>query len=220
MGRGCIFGLVSILALGISACATSGATASGLGNDCNCADGSSGVFGEGNASGANGEADILASLPGERIEWVSPYSHAETVSRLRSELQRRTPITIFREVDHAASAAKIGQSIDPNMVFIFGNPTLGTPLINAAPEIGIDLPVKMQVYVNDGEVRVAYISPESLARQYSIRPDLPEIQTMTNVLDNIAGQVVGAGPNVLLFEIDPAENRIEETEKLVGVGGD
>jgi len=74
------------------------------------------------------------------ISHPSPYPVGETLDRLESML-RSKGVTVFARIDHAA-AAGVGLAMHPAQVLIFGNPKSGTPVMNAAPTIAIDLPFK------------------------------------------------------------------------------
>ena len=75
----------------------------------------------------------------------SPYDVKETMNRLE-DLAKQRGLTIFARVDHAAGAAKIGKTLRPTEVLIFGNPQGGTPLMECAQTAGIDLPFKELVW--------------------------------------------------------------------------
>jgi uncharacterized protein (DUF302 family) len=75
----------------------------------------------------------------------SPHAPAETGARLVEALKERKLI-LFARVDHAAGAAKIGATLRPTEVFIFGNPQGGTPFMACQQSVGIDLPLKALVW--------------------------------------------------------------------------
>jgi len=86
----------------------------------------------------------------------SAYSAVETMERLDKVLKERG-MTIFARVDHAAGAAKVGKTLRPTSVMIFGNPQGGTPLMECSQTTGIDLPQKMLVWQDEsGQVWLAY----------------------------------------------------------------
>jgi uncharacterized protein (DUF302 family) len=74
----------------------------------------------------------------------SPHSPKDTMDRLEAVAKKRG-LTIFGRIDHAAGAAKVGQTLRPTTVLIFGNPQGGTPFMQCAQTIGIDLPLKALV---------------------------------------------------------------------------
>ena len=85
---------------------------------------------------------------------------ASTYARLRSAISRNDALTIVAELDHQANAASVDLTLRPNRLVVFGNPALGTPLMQAGQTVGVDLPQKMLVYETaSGDVFVAYNDP-------------------------------------------------------------
>ncbi len=82
------------------------------------------------------------------ITTASAHSFTQTMARLEAALRDRS-LTLFALVDHAAGAAATGESLRPTTVLIFGNPKGGTPLMRAAQEIGLELPLKMLVWEDE-----------------------------------------------------------------------
>lgn len=74
----------------------------------------------------------------------SPYSFADTLARLRSTLTANGMI-VFATIDHQAAARDVGLDMPPTTVLIFGNPKAGTPLMQAAPDFALDLPLRVLV---------------------------------------------------------------------------
>jgi uncharacterized protein (DUF302 family) len=69
----------------------------------------------------------------------SRHSVAATADRLESSLKARG-ILVFARIDFSADAARAGLTMRPEQLIIFGNPKAGTPLMVAAPTVGLDLP--------------------------------------------------------------------------------
>jgi len=106
------------------------------------------------------------------VHLVSRYSVDETLQRLEAMLHERN-ITIFALVDHSREAQKAGLQMRPTKLLIFGNPKGGTPLMQAAPSIAIDLPLKALVWQDeDGRVWLTYNDPAYLQHRHGIPPDL------------------------------------------------
>ena len=90
----------------------------------------------------------------------------ETLTRVQAAIDARGFKT-FAVIDHAAGAASIDQPLRPTTLIIFGNPKGGTPLIQAAQTIAIDLPLKMLVYMDDsGAVTIAWPDVEHLVHEH------------------------------------------------------
>jgi uncharacterized protein (DUF302 family) len=102
---------------------------------------------------------------------VSERSHHEvdeTVDRLKELLEARG-VTLFALVDHSGEAAKAGLQMRPTKLLIFGSPAAGTPVMQAAPSIALDLPLKILVWEDsEGGVWTSWNSPEYLARRHGV----------------------------------------------------
>ena len=59
-------------------------------------------------------------------------------------------LSVFAHVDHAAGA-DMGMALPPTDLLIFGNAKGGTPLMQSAQTIGIDLPLKALVWQDERE---------------------------------------------------------------------
>jgi uncharacterized protein (DUF302 family) len=102
----------------------------------------------------------------------SHHSVDETVDRLK-ELLRSKDVTLFAVIDHSGEAAKVGLTMPPTKLLIFGNPKGGTPLMLAAPSTALDLPLKILVAQDgQGKVWVSYNSPEYLKERHGLPSDL------------------------------------------------
>ncbi|MEV5206587.1 DUF302 domain-containing protein [Micromonospora sp. NPDC053740] len=95
----------------------------------------------------------------------------ETISALRAEAER-VGAAVVAVVDHAAAAGKAGLSMPDTQVIIFGNPQAGTPLMQARPEIAIDLPMRVMVR-DDGQPGslITWQDPAYLAQRYGLGED-------------------------------------------------
>jgi uncharacterized protein (DUF302 family) len=115
-----------------------------------------------------------------------------SVDRLRAAIKRNEALSVMAEVDHAANAASVGMELPPARLIVFGNPTLGTPLMQDAPTLALDLPQKMLVYEDDeGTVHVAYNDPFFLAERHVLSGQEHRLQTIADVLAGLAAQAAG-----------------------------
>ncbi|MEL7207380.1 MAG: DUF302 domain-containing protein [Actinomycetota bacterium] len=80
-----------------------------------------------------------------------------------------SPANVAYQVDHQAGAAGVGVDLRPTRLVVFGNPNLGTPLMQARPTAGIDLPIRFLVWEDaEGQVWVT-TNDERLARRHRLR---------------------------------------------------
>jgi uncharacterized protein (DUF302 family) len=123
------------------------------------------------------------------VEIKSPASVQQTTDRLEQLVDARG-LTVFARIDHAAGAATIGQTLRPTELLVFGNPRGGTPFIQCAQSIGIDLPLKMLVWEDDdGQVWLGYSDPAFIARRHGV-PDCPAVDKLTGALHGLATETV------------------------------
>jgi len=115
----------------------------------------------------------------------SAFSVAETIERLEKGARERNFVVVAR-VDHAAAATKAGLDLRPTVLLIFGNPKGGTPLMQSAPSIGLDLPLKALAWEDAaGRVWLAYNDPEWLAQRHGVSGRAELVKGMSNALDQL-----------------------------------
>lgn len=132
-------------------------------------------------------------VPGE-VRVASRYGFDETWARLVAALDANPAIRIVATVDHAAAAATAGLDLDPNRVVVFGNPNLGTPLMQANQTAGIDLPQKIHVTERRGRVTVSYNSPSYLVARHALG-DVATVDTIAGALASFAEAAAGRAPH-------------------------
>ncbi|UVF22197.1 DUF302 domain-containing protein (plasmid) [Microvirga terrae] len=112
---------------------------------------------------------------------VSAFTFSETVQRLRSTLEGNG-FTIFAAIDQREAAKSVGLDMPPTTLIIYGNPRGGTPLMLAAPDFSIELPLKVLVREDtDGRVFVVYNPARALEGKHGLPAGL-------------AGRLAGAEP--------------------------
>ncbi len=120
------------------------------------------------------------------IKVKSNTSVEETVKRLVKVLGAKG-MTVFNTIDHAKGAAKVGLSIAPTQVVIFGNPKIGTLLMQCAPQSAIDLPQKALIQQDTaGDVWLSYNTPSYIGARHSMQGCDKVIDKVTNALANFA----------------------------------
>ena len=122
----------------------------------------------------------------------SPHSVTATLDRLSVALNIQG-IAIAARVDHAGAAQRIGQVLKPTQLLIFGNPKLGTPLMQANRRVGLELPMKVLAWEDDGgQVWLAYVKPDILKSEYSISDHDDIFQAMAQALDKLTDAAIAA----------------------------
>ena len=112
------------------------------------------------------------------INIPSTHSVDGTVDTLKEILQANG-IKLFALVDHSGEAEKAGLKMPATKLLIFGNPKAGTPVMLAAPDSAIDLPLKILIREDaKKKVWVTYNSTAYLQERHNLPSEL---------LPNIAG---------------------------------
>ena len=110
----------------------------------------------------------------------SVYSVKVTMDKYEAAVKAKE-MNVFARVDHAAGAARVGKSLRPTEVLIWGNPTSGTPLLQCAQTVGIDLPQKALAWQDaKGDV---YLGWNEAAHLLSARHVTPGCEAITTNVD-------------------------------------
>jgi len=97
---------------------------------------------------------------------------------------------VFARIDHAAGAARVGQTLRPTEVLIFGNPQGGTPFMQCVQTVGMDLPLKALVWQDaSGQVRLGYNDPSFLALRHGASP-CPVTENLKKALTGFVQEAV------------------------------
>ena len=123
----------------------------------------------------------------------SAFDPKETMSRLEAEI-RAKGMTVFAHIDHGAGAAAAGLPLRPTDLLIFGAAKGGTPLMQAAQTIGIDLPLKALVWQDEAGVTfLSYNDPAYLTHRHGLGETArPVVEAMSSVLKAIAAKATTA----------------------------
>jgi uncharacterized protein (DUF302 family) len=118
----------------------------------------------------------------------SPHDVPTTVGRLEAAVTARGA-TVVAKVDHAAAAQANGLTLRPTVLVVFGNPKLGTPLMQSQQTAGLDLPLRVLVWQDaGGATQVAYAPPALIATRHGITDRGDVIEKMNGVLAAITAE--------------------------------
>lgn len=119
----------------------------------------------------------------------SPHGAAQTMDRLEAAVKQRG-LNVFARIDHAAGASKVGKTLRPTELLIFGNPQGGTPLMECAQSAGIDLPLKALVWQDEAQqVWLGYNDPAYLAQRHGAAA-CPVVENLRKALAGLAEATV------------------------------
>ena len=129
-------------------------------------------------------------MPAEGLIVVpSDFDAEQTMRRLEAEVRARG-MTVFARIDHSAGARSEVRPVRRAEVLIFGDPRDSALLVQADQRIGIDLPLRVLVYVDsDGNAWIAYYSPSWLAQRHGLPAQMTPVSALTTMLEAVAAKV-------------------------------
>ena len=100
---------------------------------------------------------------------TSQNSQKVSVTKLK-KLIKEEDLTLFETLDHQANAKAVNMDLKPETVVVFGNPKMGTVLMNCNPSMGLDLPLRILVSTNyEGITTFTYTNPEYWSLKHNIK---------------------------------------------------
>ena len=116
-----------------------------------------------------------------------PGDVASVVERLTGSLRARG-VEVFATIDHAAGARAAGLELADEVLLVFGNPAVGTALMQADPRCGLDLPMRLLVWAGDDSTRVAYQDPGVLAGRYAVGTEEATLGRLRGLLEQLVAE--------------------------------
>ena len=116
----------------------------------------------------------------------SNHSVAATADRLEAALSK-IGMTIMNRINHAAGAESVNMELRPTELVIFGNPKVGTPLMQCSQTVAVDLPQKALIWEDEnGQVWLGYNDPQYLKIRHAIEGCDPVLAKVEAALKNFA----------------------------------
>ncbi|WP_405106931.1 DUF302 domain-containing protein [Phaeobacter sp. BS52] len=139
-----------------------------------------------------GAIAVMSAFPAaaDLIKIPSQKPVAETMDALQAAVEG-AGATVFARVDHAAGAQKVDLSLGDAQLLIFGNPKLGTPVMQADPRAGLFLPLKILAYQDaEGQVWLTYEDPAEMLSALDVPADAEAVAKMQGALGKLTGAAV------------------------------
>lgn len=121
----------------------------------------------------------------------SAHSFQDTITHLRSALEAKD-FVIFAIIDQRKAARAVGLDMPPTTLLIYGNPRGGTPLMLAAPDFALELPLKVLVREESGKALVVFTPAAALEGRHGLPAGLA---SKLAGAEAVIAAAVGAGSN-------------------------
>jgi uncharacterized protein (DUF302 family) len=119
----------------------------------------------------------------------SAFSVDETIENIRNIIikkgQSEKGLAVFTVIDHKANAANVNMQLNESKLIIFGNPRVGTLLMQEDMTIALDLPLRILVYADDNNnTKVAYRDGSWIKSHHFLQED-NLVKKVDKVMDKI-----------------------------------
>ncbi|WP_052697811.1 DUF302 domain-containing protein [Luteibacter yeojuensis] len=129
-----------------------------------------------------GPADLVVSR--------STSDVASTQARAKAALEK-LGVPVFATFDHGANAKEAGLPLRPTVVLVFGNPKVGTLLMQGNQAFALDLPLRLAIWQDEqGRTWVGYHDLQRVAAGYGMEGDAT-VQKLAGFMANLAKQSAG-----------------------------
>jgi len=107
---------------------------------------------------------------GAFLETVETTHDVPTSVEKFIKILKEKELTYFNTIDHAKNAKEVGLRMQAESVVVFGNPKMGTKLMQCNPSMGLDLPLKMLFSTDyEGVTTITYTNPEYWSLKHNIK---------------------------------------------------
>jgi uncharacterized protein (DUF302 family) len=124
------------------------------------------------------------------VELTASGDADQVETRLRQALDEHG-LQQFARIDHAAGARQADVELEADVLLIFGNTRVGTPLMQADPRVGIELPLRMLIWQDPDGMHVGYLDPRELADRYALGGQQETLERQATVLAALAAAAAG-----------------------------
>ncbi len=133
---------------------------------------------------------VSAMAEGHMVRIEASGSVAEAADRLQSVIEG-AGAKVFARVNHGGGAASVDMELADAELLVFGNPALGTPVLQADIKAGLVLPMRVLIYDDAGQTVYVYEDPTAMLSGYSVPSDLEAVGKITGALGKLTGAAAG-----------------------------
>ena len=119
----------------------------------------------------------------------SELSVDKIVKNIKKIVEQKKALNIFTIIDHKKGANKVGLKLPKTKVIIFGNPKMGTKIMQKDLLTALDLPIRVLVFRDKNETKIVYHEPKEWSKAYDLK-DCKMIDKMSKALDKITNKAI------------------------------
>lgn len=110
----------------------------------------------------------------------SRYDFAKTKETVLEFLKTKD-LNVFSNIDHQSGAEKAGMKLGPSTLIIFGNPKIGTQLMQKDARFGLELPMKLHIYEMNKKVFISHQDIIAVSRNYGLGEASQVLEKVSNM---------------------------------------
>ena len=124
------------------------------------------------------------------IKKESPRNVKQTAERMVKILKKKG-LRVFNTINHTKGAKGAGMDLRPTTLIIFGNPKMGTKLMQCDQRMGLILPMKILVWKNKkGKVMLGYTDPMHFKKRFKLKDCGGVLNKMQGALDKLTNAAI------------------------------
>ena len=123
-------------------------------------------------------------------DFQSPLTFEDTVATIQKTLNSKG-INVFATIEHHKAAEAVGETMQPAIVLIVGNPKVGTALMQENPRFAIELPLKILIYEEGKTVNIRYDKVAAIAEKYHIKQNFATAEKIDAVMLQLIKSSIG-----------------------------
>lgn len=140
--------------------------------------------------------DMMEEMDPGLITVASEQSFEDTVASATMILESEG-FGIPLVLDHQANAASVDMELLPTTLIVFGNPNVGTSLMQESRSMAIDLPQKFLIWEDEmGDIFITFNDPLHLAHRHGITEQDEKLGNIANRLQSLADMIATTEPMV------------------------
>ncbi|MCP5074109.1 MAG: DUF302 domain-containing protein [Rhodobacteraceae bacterium] len=128
---------------------------------------------------------VAGAASADPISIQTSYSVDQSVARLTNAVQE-AGYRVFATVDYTKGSAKVGNSLRPTTLVVFGSPKVGADALMSSQTIGLFLPLRVLAYEDAaGATWLMFPDPRDAAAQYGVPVEHPAVKAMRVAFDKM-----------------------------------
>jgi uncharacterized protein (DUF302 family) len=130
---------------------------------------------------------MTLALPVAAETLASPHSVSQTMDNLVAAVEG-AGAKVMARVDHTAGASSVDMELPDAQLLIFGNPKVGTPIMQQDLRAGLILPLRVLVHDSDDGTVIRWQSPAEMFAGLDVDLDSEPVKMVAGALGKLTAK--------------------------------